>query len=276
MLKYNLVSNGENQNITVVVDGEMYVADQSHRNWEAIVADAIAGDEDVIYSFDLAKPVEDAFLKISDRVSVRSGHVYFDGDLVHNVMTEHILRFLDQNLLDELDAVVSFFEKVAQNPSEHSRENLYRWLNTHDFSIDRTGDIIGYKGVYQAETGYKSSSSGRATVDGKVHVGQIPQQISSVVEMPRSEVQFDPSDGCSTGLHVGTYNYAGGYGNTMLLVRVNPRDVVSVPTDCNDAKMRVCRYFVVSEVTQQLDSPLYYTDYDEDDDDEYDVYGAGR
>ena len=63
--------------------------------------------------------------------------------------------------------------------------------------------------------------------------------------MPRGEVQHDPESGCSTGLHVGTYAYAQGYARAALLtVHVNPRDVVSVPTDCDAEKMRVCRYVV--------------------------------
>jgi len=33
-------------------------------------------------------------------------------------------------------------------------------------------------------------------------------------------------------------------------VLVNPEDVVSIPTDYNDAKMRTCKYVVIEEVTE--------------------------
>jgi len=57
--------------------------------------------------------------------------------------------------------------------------------------------------------------------------------------------------GCHTGLHVGTYAYASNFGQGALLeVQVNPRDVVSVPTDCSAAKMRTCRYVVVDTIDQ--------------------------
>jgi Ran GTPase-activating protein (RanGAP) involved in mRNA processing and transport len=37
----------------------------------------------------------------------------------------------------------------------------------------------------------------------------------------------------------------------MLEVKVNPRDVVAVPVDYNNAKMRVCEYVVLSVVTNE-------------------------
>ncbi|EFW4639850.1 helix-turn-helix domain-containing protein, partial [Shigella flexneri] len=34
--------------------------------------------------------------------------------------------------------------------------------------------------------------------------------------------------------------------------KVHPRDVVSIPIDYNDAKMRTCQYEVVEDVTEQF------------------------
>jgi hypothetical protein len=62
--------------------------------------------------------------------------------------------------------------------------------------------------------------------------------------MPRSEVVHDPSQACERGLHVSTRSYAEGYARSgaLLEVHVNPRDIVSVPTDGGGEKVRVCRY----------------------------------
>jgi hypothetical protein len=91
--------------------------------------------------------------------------------------------------------------------------------------------------------------------------------------MPRDQVQFDPGVGCHTGLHVGTFEYAAGFAQGALLeVVVNPRDVVSVPTDCGAQKMRTCRYTVVGLLEQRLDSPLRV--YDQAADEDY-LDGAG-
>jgi hypothetical protein len=55
------------------------------------------------------------------------------------------------------------------------------------------------------------------------------------------------------------------------MVKVNPADVVAVPTDYNGTKMRVCRFEVLEECKQEaVKKPLYDVDsvdsYEEDDD----------
>ena len=179
-----------------------------------------------------------------------------------------MLRFLEAGVEDWVP-LVKFFENVQANPNEHSREQLYNWLAKRDFTITPDGLIVGYKGVTRD---YRSILSGTATVDGVVYKGQIPNHIGAVVEMPRDQVQWDPSVGCHTGLHVGTYEYANGFAQGVLLeVHVNPRDVVSVPTDCDWAKVRVCRYVVVGTIDQPYTTPVIGFDWDwEDEDDDLD------
>ena len=146
-------------------------------------------------------------------------------------------------------------ENVAANPNAHSREQLFDWLRDRQFTITTDGCFIAYKGVYErdedAEDDYPYQSSwsgGEAIVNGQRFEGAVPNACGATVEMPRASVQHDPTHGCSTGLHVGTYKYAEGYARGALLtVLVNPRDVVSVPTDCNAEKMRVCRYVVFDD-----------------------------
>jgi hypothetical protein len=147
--------------------------------------------------------------------------------------------------------------------------------------------IVGYKGVkkQQAPTDpdlgytnevneYLSIFTGNAIVDGERVSGHVPNKIGSLVEMPRNEVTFDPAVGCSYGLHVGTWDYANNFGRGGVLeVHVNPRDVVSVPTDSSWAKMRVCRYRVVgvTEVPYQsaLADDWQDDNYYKEEDDEY-------
>jgi hypothetical protein len=90
---------------------------------------------------------------------------------------------------------------------------------------------------------------------------------------------------CSAGLHVGTYDYALRFTRFVIEVLVDPRDVVSVPTDCNDQKMRTCKYLVMDHVTEErkvlFDVTLepeeveYEDQNPEDDSDWDDDYGWG-
>jgi hypothetical protein len=261
MVKFNLVQNDESANITVVHDGEMFVADNTHPNFDAIVQGAVAGDTGVVDLFDIARAIVKRFEKVSERVSVANGRVYFDGVEQHNTLTEQIVRFMESDEEDYLPLVL-FMEKVMNNPEEHSRENLFRWLDAEDFTITDQGDIVGYKAVRNDNGVYRSLHRGNedVVVDGQVVRGEIPNPVGATIEMPRNIVNHDPSQGCSVGLHVGTAQFARGFGggdSIVLRVLVNPRDVVSVPTDAGDQKMRVCRYYVDGVHEEAIARPLY-------------------
>lgn len=195
---------------------------------------------------DLSNAVAARFDTLSERISVANGRVYFDGDEVNSTITQQIKRCLDDPNVGDWKPLVLFMENVAANPNPHSREQLFDWLRDREFTITNNGCFIAYKGVTADEDdNYVSCSSGSGVVDGEQHEGRLPNHVGATVEMPRSDVQHDPTKGCHTGLHVGTYKYAEGFNRAALLtVLVNPRDVVSVPTDCNAEKMRVCRYVV--------------------------------
>jgi hypothetical protein len=259
MIKHNLVEYEDRKNITVVLDGEMYVADNNHPNWAKII-EAVNNDQPdgLPDLFDVEKAVNSRFQKISERVSVRGGKVLFDGDEVNNSLTTQILRFLDEGV-EDWKPLVAFMEKVYTNPQEHSRNQLFDFLTNNKFTITDEGDIIGYKGMryVEEEDTYYSIHSGTAFVNGEKIVGQIAQKIGDTVEMPRSEVTFDPNTGCSYGLHVSNYSYATSYGDRVLTVVVNPRDFVSVPTEHSWQKARVCRYTVIEPVDGTVAAPLY-------------------
>lgn len=268
---YTKVSNNEDANIAVFLPGRPLplVAHSSHPNWDEIIEQVEADDEDgLVELFDLAEAAAVKFREaLSDRVSVDNGTVYLDGDPVDNALTNQVLRFLQEDV-DDWAPLVNFFEKVQANPNEHSREQLYEWITRHALTITEEGDIVAYKGVTSDNQGnLVSQHSGSAIVNGKPLTGRIPNAIGSTIEMARSTVQHDPSTGCSTGLHVGTYEYAQSYSRSgaLLEVRINPRDVVSVPSDCSHQKMRVCRYTVVKAITDRYSTAVRYDGADEDD-----------
>ena len=89
---------------------------------------------------------------------------------------------------------------------------------------------------------------------------------------------WDPSAGCAQGLHAGSYDYAKQYASgVLLLVKINPRDVVSVPTDSDWAKIRTSRYEVVDAYSapEPIRSAVYdeYADEPEWDDEDEDCCG---
>lgn len=283
-MQFNLVSNGDFKSITVLHNGELLAADSNHPNFDRILAGAIADNESVVDLFDISRQLEIVFRDLSERISIRNSRVYFDGDEVDGRLENQIVRLVEAGDNNYWAALVHFYEKIAANPNEHSREQLFAWLDDRNFTILPDGNFIAYKGVRDTNDGFESVQHGRAIVDGKEYNGAIPNNVGAVVEMPRSEVQFDSAVGCSSGLHVATWEYAKKWGDgTVLKISINPRDVVSVPTDCDAQKMRVCRYKVlesingpVAKVVDDYSSPRYDDDDSGDcnwvDDEEEDYY----
>lgn len=263
--KYNVVANdGEVSSATVFLDnGEMLVATVGHSAFEQIIEALGDGAEEQTIQdlFDIGKAIETKFNALSDRVAIRGDQIYFDGDVQHDVLSERIVTFYHNNL--DFMTLVNFMDNVRQNPKDHSRDQLFNWLSKHSFALTPEGHIIAYKRVSvrsgRDRDDYLSSNSGHAIVNGVEYFNQkIPTRPGTIVEMPRSEVDWDPRSACSTGLHAANWNYAKNFnGNVTLRVQINPRDVVSVPTDSGEEKMRCCRYKVLGPVDTEDLSGLY-------------------
>jgi hypothetical protein len=286
-MQYTLFDNGENQNLVVVHEGEMFSATDQHPNWTKIREGLERKDPAIVKLFDVARTASEVFKRLSDRVTILGGSIHFDNQPVGGDLAEQILRFIDEGV-EDWQPLVNFYEKLMTNLEPHTREQLFRWLTQQQITITPEGDFIAYKGVTAYDEGgeakYRSISSGEAIVDGKVYKGYIPNWIGAVVEMPRDKVQHDPSVGCHTGLHAGTWKYASEFARgATLRVVINPRDVVSVPTDCNDAKLRTCRYRVldiaevevltpVQETPESWGDSVYVEELDDDFDEDYYPY----
>lgn len=282
-IKFYLVQNSEQGALTAYFNDEMYTADNTHASWAQLIAAITAADEntnlnDLAALFDPSVGVQKFFERVSERVSVAGGHVFFDGEEVNDGLSDHIIRFISEG--NDASPLVNFLENIMTNPNEHSRTQLYDWLSKRDFTITPKGNFLAYKGVRSRRVGYsgfpagtepaeaqypyESISSGRAIVDGQVYSGAIPNGIGAVVEMPRGEVAHDPNVACHTGLHAGNWRYASSFAQgAVLTVEINPRDVVSVPHDSNSEKIRCCRY-VVKDITEQEYTTSFYGGYDSD------------
>ena len=203
---YQITSNEGHASVSVSVyanDGQPYIATDEHPNYRAIVASLIEDDQnaDVLDLFDVSRTISAKLSRLTERVSVANGVVYFDGDPVDDNTNRQILRFAQQGV-DDWQPLARFMENIAANPNEHSRTQLYDWLMANgEFTITEDGCILGYKGVRtDPEHGFVSINRGPAVVDGNPVNGNVPNHIGAVVEIGRSAVHHDPSVGCSTGL----------------------------------------------------------------------------
>ncbi len=88
-MQYSLLNTGEETFITVIVDGSPHVANDSHPRFKEIVEKSINNDESVVDLFDLSATAHKYFERVSERVTVANGQVYFDGDKVDTSLTKY-------------------------------------------------------------------------------------------------------------------------------------------------------------------------------------------
>lgn len=237
-------------------------ADSTHPRYNEI-EELVKNDyEEFADLIDMTEAVAGEFKRITDKVTIDSAGVKYDLDPIDESLSKQIMRFYYDSL--DYNPLVKFLEKVMTNTDENSRNQLFTWLSVHDFTINDAGNIIGYKSIQNNGDGsYTPYNQGFARINDQEFNGRLKISVGDTVEMPRSMVTNDPAIGCSVGHHVGTFAYAhsfGPSGDTMMLVEVDPADVVSVPDDCNCEKMRVSKYKVLAAKPKQEQeqlTPLY-------------------
>ena len=267
--KFSLTEDNKGRSLAVFYsDGECDTISETHVSFEAILEKIIKGsatDEEIRELARVRETLARKMSSLSERVSVDGMTVYFDGDEIRGEVSDIIKSLFIEGRDLDFKPLVNFLEKASTNPSLESVDDLYRWIRAGDLVIDPEGYIIAYKAVKVDENGVGVSiHAGKAFVNGQEFEGNIPNVPGTVITMPRSEVDPKSFNTCSYGLHAGTYAYASKFaswqsnGKTRIaLVKINPRDVVSVPTDHADSKMRVSRYVVVSQTDHRLESRIY-------------------
>lgn len=182
------------------------------------------------------------------RVKVTDKGVMFNGQPIHNVIAEQIMKMLDQG--HDVRPLAKFLDKVMDNPNPEIAAELYQWISSSQhFSIAPDGDFLAYKKIAS------DYSSIHPAPDGT----KMYNSLGTTVAMPREHVDADRTRTCSTGLHFCSFDYLEHYGwggeDRVVIVKVNPMDVVSIPDDYDYTKGRACRYEIWAEVPRDELSP---------------------
>lgn len=260
---YNISNSAEFTGATVLFsDGSTYPVSSDHPKFKKITKKLLAGDATEDEIFALVAPFDAVFknlTKISERISRRGMNLYFDGDVLGGAVGKAILKAIDEEGFSGSQdgkvwpSYVNFLENLMTNPSEESRQHLYHYVSSNGLTITPDGYVVFYKGVNNTDDKniFASTRRGPGIItrpDGSIEEivnDNLPNAVGYVVSLPRSVVDESRDRTCSSGLHVGTHKYAKEYGNTLLTVLVHPRDVVAVPNDANNQKIRVARYEVL-------------------------------
>jgi len=189
-----------------------------------------------------------------DGFTISPESVSYDGETLPDILADKVRAIAAEGLPVKLFA--NFWENLNNNPSASSVRELYDFLAYKELPITEDGFFIAYKGV--ASNGLSVHGNTKTKVlQGIVdNNGKIQNNVGDTIEVKRWDVDDNRDNGCSFGLHVGSMDYATTWGEQTLVVKVNPADVVSVPTDCGCQKCRVSKYEVIDSYQNEIKNAI--------------------
>lgn len=241
LTQYTYITKADS--ITVYVKGGAYTASSTHPNYGEIL-NAIKEGEPEEVMLDLLDTKKAITTYIGKEIMIENGVLLYRGKELRNSLTVKILRMMDEGF--DIEPMLNFLVNLRANPSNSAQEELMLFMEANDMPLTPEGYFLSYKSVREDFKDF--------------HSGKFDNSIGAVCEMERTDVDDRRNVTCSHGLHIGAKEYAGTFGGSghLMIVKVNPKDVVSIPYDYNNMKGRVCRYEVIGEVPRAKDGPDKY------------------
>lgn len=154
-----------------------------------------------------------------------------------------IEQYIDKLVESDKNSEISTFDKIKElnkninlNPDKKVKKRILEWLRINMMPITNDGCFLAYK---------------RVSKDFKdMYTNEIDHSVGSIVKMNRDLCDSDSSHTCAPGLHFCSFNYLPNYssGNgKIIIVKINPKDIVAIPQDYSCSKGRACEYTVLEE-----------------------------
>jgi len=252
-----------NNTITVLVNDnggiKQIPATSDHPKWAEILKAWTEQNHEALLELLSMKRIVEKFS--NGGLVVSDNGVFFKDIPLMGIDVDRLMAFMRQG--EPYKPIANYMVRKLANPSRRAINEMYNFLEHKNMPLTPEGKIIAYKGVlkdfFSVSSGQEPLKQGRRN-----EAGQIFNGVGETIEMSRSWVDDDFRKGCSGGLHAGSLEYAKNWARShdgiIILIEIDPADVVSVPEDCNCTKLRCCRYKVIGV----YDGPLpdtYVDDY---------------
>jgi hypothetical protein len=231
--------------INLVVDGQSFTVPRHGVNGAKLIEGIRAGlsDRELI---ELADPTTYINAAGGGVVVVKGGVVKFNGEDMPECLVNRLMDLVSNNL--PVQHLVNFYAKLDKNPSRRAVQELYTFLEHKNIPITPEGNLLMYKAITNNWM--------------DKHTCTVLNKPGCKPAMKRHDVCDDADIGCSKGYHAGSLKYvtefACGYGDEngdrIVLVEVDPGNVVSIPKDCDCQKVRMWTYTVLQEYKGPLPS----------------------
>lgn len=232
-----------NDTITVIVDGQPHNVKKGAQHYDAVKKAVLSEDwkqvkELVAPGIKIEEWALGAFKYSNGTITVA------EGEEVPSQLYQRILAMVRERKSPK--SLINFWERLKKNPSKRSVDMLFEFLQHVHIPIDEEGFVLAYKGV---RNDYKDAHSGTFT-----------NTPGSRMKMARNKISDDPRTPCAEGFHVGALSYAKSFSQRTVICKVDPADVVCVPYDSNQQKVRVCEYLVVGNYVEGAPLPSTVVD----------------
>jgi hypothetical protein len=228
-MSYPFLIQGDN--VVVVIDNKPHTINKTHITYQKVVDAIKAGDWEAVK--ESIEPKKVVLNYGNGNVSIQGETLFWKGKELHTTLAVKMIDMLKEGF--PIEPMVHFMDNLYQNPSKRAVDELYGFLEKGNLPITPDGHFLAYKKV---RANYLD-----------VHSGTMDNSVGQIVEMERFDVDDNKDNTCSTGLHFCSKDYLNSFGGERtVIVKINPRDVVSIPSDYNATKGRACRYEVVGEL----------------------------
>lgn len=246
--------------IMVMIDGVTHVVSKDETSKYNDVKNCLIERrfDDIKDIFNFSKKIKEY---CDGKITIEDGVLKYNGMYINNSLTSRIIKMNSEGF--DINPMILFLNNLMKNPSKQSVDELYGFLSKNSLPITEDGYFLAYKKI---RGDWKDN-----------YTGTMDNSIGKIVSMPRNFVDDQRENVCSTGLHFCSMNYLPSYGGSIepnldgsksfrvVVVKINPADVVSIPTDYNNAKGRCCKYEVIQEVNNLAEDFFTKSVYSKDD-----------
>lgn len=224
--------------ITVFANGKPYTVNRTAKIFNAAL-EAVKNDNVELF-LQVVNTKDTVVQKSGGKVRIENGNLMFGDRVVTGLISARVFDMMELGL--SIDPMLAFIENLMKNPSKRAVDELFGFIEACDLPITEDGHFLAYKRVREDYL--------------DVYSGTMDNSVGKIVEMERNLVDEDKSRTCSAGLHFCSYEYLKHFsGERIVVVKINPADVVAIPIDYNNSKGRTCRYEVVEEMEVEDNLP---------------------
>lgn len=255
--------------VTAFVDGETYTFGPDHPEHRNLMLALASGDTDRFKELvDVSRAVT-AFTH--GALKVEDGEVTYNGRAISNDAVTHLLDLMEKG--EPHEHFGKFVARLMENPSRGVVRGLWPVLSKMGDQgdgcyLNEDGWIVAYKRVrgdlkdlYSGRVQYPDPDVYDESVNSAtpIDAGAGATIQGYTISIPRNECDENVGASCSYGLHFGGMDYVRNFRRSdetvLLVVKVDPADVVSCPEDA--WKLRTSRMKVIKRFEGTLDGVRY-------------------